>query len=279
MITTFDDPRIEVARRLLGDVRLVADPALPGHLLRLVDVDGHAYLAKQHRRRDRYENEQHAYRVWSRYLSGHVPELIGCHDSTRTLLFTAAPGGNGDHLVLGSEEEVRAHHAAGTVLGTLHRATMSPMTGAIGAELAQRLRAWAERADQIGLLTRCQLHRLLDAAESLAVTHMDSAVCHLDYQPRNWVVSTHHFVVCDLEHMRRDARLRDFARMEFRRWQTAPHLREAFFDGYGDRPTADEQQLLETFGTIETATALVRGHEQCDTALVAHGRTVLARLG
>lgn len=279
MISTFDDPRIEVARQLLGDVRTVADPSLPGHLLRLVDGDGRSYLAKQHRLRDRYQTEEHAYRVWSQHLSGHVPELVGCHDSTRTLIFTAVPGTNGTNLTPGSEEEVRAHHVAGTVLGTLHRATTSPMTGAIGAGLAQRLRAWAERADQIGLLTGHQLGRLLDAAETLAGTHMDSAVCHLDYQPRNWVVSPHHFVVCDLEHMRRDARLRDFARMEFRHWQAAPHLRDAFFDGYGDRPTGDEQRLLDTFGAIEAATALVRGHEQRDNALVGHGRTALARLG
>ncbi|MFD9967663.1 phosphotransferase [Streptomyces sp. NPDC059011] len=106
---------------------------------------------------------------------------------------------------------------------------------------------------------------------------MDSAVCHLDYQPRNWLLGNA-FGVCDFEHMRRNARIRDFARLEFRRWQAVPNLRAAFFAGYGQPLNDTEQRLLESFGAIEAVTAVVRGHEQDDLALSTHGRTVLARL-
>nr|WP_241779626.1 hypothetical protein [Streptomyces natalensis] len=106
---------------------------------------------------------------------------------------------------------------------------------------------------------------------------MDSAICHLDYQPRNWHVGVG-FWTFDFEHMRRDARIRDFARLEFRHWQAAPQLREAFFTGYGSRLTDTEQRLLERFGAIEAVTAIVRGHEQGDAVLSAHGHTVLAQL-
>ncbi|MGA5506944.1 phosphotransferase [Streptomyces umbrinus] len=119
---------------------------------------------------------------------------------------------------------------------------------------------------------------LLHSATRLGDSSMDSSICHLDYQPRNWLVAPGRFWVCDFEHTRRDARVRDFARLEYRRWQAIPRLREAFFDGYGAQLTGIEQQLLELFGAIEAATALVRGHEQDDGALRAHGRSVLARL-
>lgn len=150
--------------------------------------------------------------------------------------------------------------------------------GAIGAELAGRLEAWVERGDRADLLSAVERRRLLSVASQLSGTRMDSAVCHLDYQPRNWLIGDEGFWICDLEHMRRDARVRDFARLEFRRWQAAPRLRDAFFTGYGAHLTSTDQRLLESFGAIEAITALVRGHEQGDHALSAHGRTVLSRL-
>ncbi|KUO20778.1 phosphotransferase [Streptomyces dysideae] len=277
MITAYDDPRMELARQTVGAVRIVADPALPPHLLHLVDVRGNAYFAKQHANRNRYVHEAHAYLTWGRHLQGHAPELVGRQDSTRTLLLTAIRGQSGDDLPPGSAEEEEAHHNAGLVLGALHRATAGPKTGGIGVELAGRLRGWVDRADRADLLSTDERRSLLQVADLLSHVQAESAVCHLDYQPRNWLIGDG-FWICDFEHMRRDARIRDFARLEFRRWQAAPHLRSAFFAAYGRELSDAEQHLLESFGAIEAATALVRGHEQDDLALSAHGRTVLARL-
>lgn len=280
MITAFEDPRIELARRTIGAVRVVTDPTLPGHLLRLVDSHGTAYLAKQHSQAARYVQETHAYLTWSRILPGQLPELVGRHDCSRTLLLTALPGQSAEAAEPNTAEEEQAHHEAGRALGLLHRATSGPAAGggAIGAELAGRLEAWVERGDRADLLSAVERHRLLSVAGQLSGTRMDSAVCHLDYQPRNWLIGDEGFWICDLEHMRRDARVRDFARLEFRRWQAAPRLRDAFFAGYGAHLTSTDQRLLESFGAIEAITALVRGHEQGDLALSAHGRTVLSRL-
>ena len=280
MITAFDDPRIELARQTIGTVRVVPDPSLPGHLLRLVDNRGTVYLAKQHAQAARYVQETHAYLTWSRLLPGQLPELVGHHDGSHTLLLTALPGQSAEEAEPDTAEEVQAHHEAGRRLGRLHRATSGPSAegGALGAELAGRLEAWVERGDRADLLSAVERHRLLSVADQLPGTHMDSAVCHLDYQPRNWLIGDGDFWICDLEHMRRDARVRDFARLEFRRWQAAPRLRDAFFTGYGARPTGTDQRLLESFGAIEAITALVRGHEQDDVALSTHGRTVLSRL-
>lgn len=112
--------------------------------------------------------------------------------------------------------------AASSSRGKLHRATSAPPSGAVGTELGQRLRDWIARADVAGLISQDRRHRLSHSADVLANTPMDGAVCHLDYQPRNWLLGDV-FGLCDFERMRRDARIRDFARLEFRRWQAAPN--------------------------------------------------------
>lgn len=277
MITLFDDPRLNLARGALGAVRVVHDPMLPPRVLRLVDAEGNAFFAKQHSERDRYVRELHAYLAWGSHLIGHVPRVVGRQDSTCTLLLTAVPGVRADTHAPGSPEEEQVHYEAGRVLGKLHRATSVPPSGAVGTELAQRLHGWIARADRASLISAVERNGLSSSADVLANTLMDSAVCHLDYQPRNWLLGNA-FGLCDFEHMRRDARIRDFARLEFRRWQAAPNLRTAFFAGYGQPLSDTERQLLESFGAIEAVTALVRGHEQDDPVLSTHGRTVLARL-
>ncbi|GHF27655.1 hypothetical protein GCM10010218_05810 [Streptomyces mashuensis] len=277
MSADLDDPRVQLAHRVVGKVTVVADLALPPRLLRLADSVGNTYVAKQHERSVRYAQEVRAYTTWVRHLRGHAPALVARQDATRTLLLTAVDGQGGQSLPPGSPEEEQAHHDAGRALQALHRATAARSASALSIELATRLRGWIAKAERAGLLSGAE-HRLLGRiAAELAGTPMDSAVCHLDYQPHNWITGDA-FRVVDMEHMRRDARVRDFARLEFRRWQAAPRLRDAFFEGYGSRPSATEQRLLERFGAIEAATALVRGHEQGDPTLAAHGRTVLSRL-
>ncbi|MFE6287836.1 NAD-dependent epimerase/dehydratase family protein [Streptomyces sp. NPDC057877] len=237
------------------------DPTLPSRVLRLVNADGNEFFAKQHSERDRYLRELHAYLVWGAHLIGHAPRVVGRQDTTCTLLLTAVPGVRARVVAPGSSEEEQLHYEAGRVLAKLHHPTSVPRTGAVGTELAQRLRDWTARAERADLISTVEVDRLNHHADVVANTLLDSAVCHLDYQPRNWLLGDS-FGLCDFEHMRRDARIRDFARLEFRRWQAAPSLRTAFFAGYG-RPLNDtEQRLLESFGAIEAVTALVRGQRR-----------------
>jgi Ser/Thr protein kinase RdoA (MazF antagonist) len=242
-----------------------------------VDAEGRYFIAKEHSERDRYAREVHAYRTWGTHLNEHAATLVGRHAATRTLLLTALAGDRADTLAPGSPEEELVYREAGQALGKLHRATSMPQGGAVGATLAQRLKGWIDQAVLADLIDTTERNLLNHHAAILDNCLMDRAVCHLDYQPRNWLVGGT-FGICDFEHMRLDARIRDFARLEFRRWQAAPHLRIAFLDGYG-RPLNDtERRLLESFGAIEAATALVKGHKENDLPLSAHGRTVLSRL-
>ncbi|MFM9615817.1 phosphotransferase [Streptomyces niveiscabiei] len=276
MITAPEDPRLGLARRAVGVVGVVADPSLSPRLLRLVDTGGRHYLAKQHTQSGRYAHEVHAYLFWSRHLTGHVAELAARDDITRTLLLTALPGDNAATVEPTPADEEQFHHAAGSVLGALHRATSAGST--TGAGLAGRLRDWITRAEQAGLIDAGERRRLARHAGVLESAVFETTACHLDYQPRNWLTGPDGFQVLGFEHSRRDARIRDFARLHFRRWLTTPRLRTAFFEGYGLPMTSADQRLLDTFGAIEAATALVRGHERHDSALSTHGRTALAQL-
>jgi hypothetical protein len=276
-MATPEDSRIHLAQCLLGAVEVVPDPVLPGRVVRLVAGDGRLFIAKQHAGYDRYAAELNAYRAWGAHLDGHAPALVGCDDTTRTLLLTSLVGDQADTVAPGSSEEEQAHYEAGRILAKLHPATAVHQDGAVGAALARRLQSWIDRAVHADLIDTAEQNLLKCHAAALGESVIDSAICHLDYQPRNWIVGEV-FGVCDFEHMRRDARVRDFARLEFRHWRTAPRLRTAFLDGYGRPLTDTDRRLLESFGAIEAATALVKGYCENDVPLSAHGHTVLAHL-
>ncbi|MGW9205692.1 phosphotransferase [Embleya sp. NPDC055664] len=274
MKATSPEPRLALGRRTLGAVHVIDDLTLPSHVLRLVDVEGTQYIAKQHHRPDRFTQEVRAYMTWARHLAHHAPRLVAHDEASHTLLLTALPGTRGDVLASGSRDLRQAYEAAGATLRVLHDSTAFDAKGMLGSMLAGRLEGWIDRAAGLALLTSAEARHLRVIATELATSEISGAVCHLDYQPRNWLLGEV-FRVLDFEHMRPDARIRDFARLEFRQWAATPRLRLAFFEGYGRQLTEPEQRLLNRFGAIEAATALVRGHEEADHTLSARGRAIL----
>lgn len=278
MITSLGDPRLDLARIVVGAVTIRPEPHLPAHLLHLVDAHGTGYYAKQHHQPGRFAQEVHAYTRWTHHLAATTPTLLAHHEGSRTLLLTEAPGIAVTALPPGHPDELRIHHTAGAALRALHAATLTPAAPELGQRLAQRLTGWAERAHHAGLTSPAGQAFLLATAADLAGTELDGAVCHLDYQPRNWNWSPQAgLALVDFEHMRPDARLRDLARLHHRLWPTAPNLRDAFHQGYGP-PTTAETAVLHTFGAYEAATALVRGHETGNTELHHYGETLLDQL-
>ncbi|WP_372352295.1 phosphotransferase [Streptomyces sp. KL116D] len=138
-----------------------------------------------------------------------------CH---RTLLLTALAGHRADTFAPGSPEEELAHHEAGRVLGKLHRATPCPWAVPSALRSPSGSTEWIGRAVHADLLDAAEENLLKHHAVILGTSQMDGAICHLDYQPRNWLLGDAAGIF-DFEHMRRDARVRDFARLEFRRWR------------------------------------------------------------
>lgn len=278
-MTSLDDPRLHLARQTVGAVRIVAEPNLPPRLLHLVDSRGQSYVAKQHTGAQRFDQEVRAYSSYFTALRDITPRLVAHHANSRSLLLTLVPGRDCDGLDSEPDEQSQAHHQAGAALRRLHDCAADQHPAPAGPRLAERVRHWAERADQAGLLSRSEQRHLYVAALRLSTSAMEGSLCHLDYQPRNWRLRDDGTLfILDFEHARPDARVRDFARLEHRHWTHRPHLREAFFTGYGHTPSSTEQQLLHLFGAIEAVTALVRGHETDDPTLSAHGRALFTRL-
>lgn len=102
--------------------------------------------------------------------------------------------------------------------------------------------------------------------------------CHLDYSARNWLVDDDGALrVIDFAGAGRDVWVCDLRRLEFGTWATQPGLREAFFDGYGRMPTADDEALLRASGALTAVSRIVRGTERNLPKATSDGRLILAR--
>jgi hypothetical protein len=170
------------------------------------------------------------------------------------------------------------HHQAGALLRSFHDAEPPRALPWFRAWLHDRATHWRSRAASF-----------LSADETAAISRHLAAMadteippggpCHLDFQPRNWLVSVSGDVsLIDFEHARIDLPARDFVRLRFRIWASRPHLRDAFFDGYGRSLTRTEHELICHLGAIDALTALARGHETADPELTAVGHATLQQL-
>ncbi|WP_346101409.1 aminoglycoside phosphotransferase family protein [Nonomuraea maheshkhaliensis] len=279
-MTRTDDDLLAVARDQLGPVTPIQRFDLPSRVQLLVAGDGQRYILKRHDRPGRYRAEADAYSSWVPSLGGNAPTLIHADPDSLSLLLTVVPGRHATQLQEGSTGELRAYREAGRVLRLIHQAPPGPHAGTRApAHLAERMRWWAGRAHSAALISASHLHALHAWADRMAAETLETAVCHLDFQPRNWIISpTGQIGVFDFEHSRLDVRVRDFSRLEHRFWGHNPGLREAFFDGYGCSLGPAEQDLLRRFGPLEAVTAMVRGYETGNTELLAHGCTLIADL-
>jgi Ser/Thr protein kinase RdoA (MazF antagonist) len=267
----------EFAADVLEGSEPVDDPALPTRLLRVRDAAGAVYVAKLHLSRERYEREHRAYLTWTTALADCAPRLVAADPIRQAILLTSMPGQPADALAAGAHDEQVVHRSAGALLRRLHGAELAAFNSRMGPELAGRLDVWIRRAD--GLLSEQEHGILLRHARVLAALGpVETTVCHLDFQPQNWIVSNAVVHLVDFEHTRIDGRVRDLTRLAYRYWVDRPDLRTAFLAGYGRGLNAAETGFLHHCGAIEAVTSLVRGHETSNPTLTAHGRSVLSRL-
>jgi Ser/Thr protein kinase RdoA (MazF antagonist) len=266
-----------LARKTLGPITVTPEATLPAHVTSFTDARGHQYLAKRHTSRNRYVREVHAYTRRVPEIGGRAPQLVATDPEHLILLLTAVPGATADHVTPGTEAELAAHRGAADVLRRLHDSAAPEYSHDMAVTLAQRTANWVDRAGD--LLNADERRLLLDHADAIAASFVEVRFCHLDFQPRNWMVDGDGTVrLIDFEHARPDARIRDMARLAHRYWPHRPDLYQAFVGGYGASLSEEEWMLLHHFGALEAATALVRGHDTDDAALARHGRTLLDRL-
>jgi Ser/Thr protein kinase RdoA (MazF antagonist) len=266
-----------LAQRTLGPITVTPEGTLPAHVMAFTDEGGQQYLAKRHSSRNRYRREIHAYTHWVPALRDQAPQLVATDPEHLILLLTALPGTTADHVTPGTKAERAAHQSAASVLRQLHDSAPLEYSHDMAVTLAQRIMHWVDRAGV--LLNAGERRLLLDHADAIAASPVEVRFCHLDFQPRNWIVDGDGTVrLIDFEHARPDARIRDMARLAHRYWPHRPDLYHAFVRGYGTSLYEQERTLLYHFGALEAATALVRGRDTDDAALAMHGRALLDRL-
>lgn len=260
------------AEQILGPCELVT-PMAGERVAWIRDALGRGYVAKLHPGAEKHRREVHAYRCWAPALGASAARLVAADPDTMAILVTALPG----HPCQGAGD-IPAHRQAGALLRVLHDSEPPRPLDGFQGWLTSRISWWLERS---GPLLPAGDKQAID--QHLAALHALGAPsggpCHLDYQPRNWLVDQAGVLrVIDFEHARFGLQARDFVRLQFRFWASRPDLRAAFFDGYGRCLTETEEQIIRHCGAIDALTALVRGTQAGDAAMIAHGRATLRQL-
>jgi Phosphotransferase enzyme family len=259
------------ATRLLGPCTVTA--LLGTAVARITTETGEELVVKQHATRSKHKREVHAYRHWAGALGSSAPALRAVDETAMVIITSALPG-----RVHCGDLPAASHHQAGALLRRFHDAGPPSGIPCFHDWLHGRASHWSSKAAT-----------LLSAADAAVIgSHLAALAgakvppgtpCHLDFQPRNWLISTSGDVsLIDFEHARIDLPARDFVRLRFRIWAARPDLRDAFFAGYGRPLTQAEDQLVWHLGAIDALTALVRGHETGTPQLTAAGRATLQQL-
>lgn len=235
--------------------------------------------AKVHRQPRKYRQEVAALRRWAP-ATGAAPTLLAAREAPpRALLMSACPGAGVDDLHALDPRQSRVHRAAGSWLRRLHDlAVVDDDPVDLAQAMHLRLQGWARRRP--GLVDASTLDavaRLIDAADWSCQRRRP---CHGDFGPRNWLWHDETGLsVIDFEHAKADVWAIDLHKLVDGAWWGRPDLEDAFWEGYGRVPGADEQALIAAVRALYAVGTVVWGRSHDDAPFEAWGRTVLARLG
>jgi Ser/Thr protein kinase RdoA (MazF antagonist) len=262
---------------------------------RLRSPSGYCYV-KIHRERPSWETEVHGYERWAPAFGSCAPRLLAVHeDGPFVLLVSELDGELMDNKRLTVSQEEAAWHDAGEALAALHGLAQGEGFGPCkrdGTSVGVPIRDVTEYvlAELVRQSDICRNAGCL-SKEEWAVVHtaqeMASAFagerpipCHRDYGPANWLVTDDGVWagVIDFEFAYWDVRVADFSRYPNWEWIHRPDLLEAFFDGYGRRLTAKEEQQLLVARVQYALSAINWGREHSYLGFVEEGRQALEYL-
>lgn len=251
---------------LLALCRRHVDPAAqaiaihPGHdgtsILRAT-ANGRDVVVKVHRSAEHHRQEIHAYQHWTQVLGDRAPELLAVIDEPPGIVLTCLPGTRLDQAELSPEQEANAYHQAGGLLRRYHDAAAPSLEPNITIWLAERGEHWLERGrDFVGVTEAAELRAHL--RELVELGPLPAVPCHLDFMPRNLLISTTgELSVIDFEHSRYDLAARDLVRPATRIWASRPDLKDAFLTSY--RPLVDlDTRIIEHCRFLDQFTARVQ---------------------
>jgi Ser/Thr protein kinase RdoA (MazF antagonist) len=262
---------LEAAKRFLGSCQVTA--VLGDAVIRVRDARSQEFVVKQHGSRSKHDREVNAYRHWTAALGPSAPRLIAADSAAITIVITTLPG-----QPCSGDLRAAVHHQAGALLRRFHDAEPARELLWFPGWLDDRIRHWT---GQVKTLLSAEDAMVVDshlaALRMIGVPH--GVPCHLDFQPRNWLLDeSGNLSLIDFEHARTDLPARDFVRLRFRVWPSRLDLQDAFFDGYGRRLTDAEGELVWHLGALDALTALARGRQTGDRALTTSGHATLRQL-
>ncbi|MFT4042727.1 MAG: phosphotransferase [Gordonia sp. (in: high G+C Gram-positive bacteria)] len=189
--------------------------------------------------------------------TGHAAQLE-YHDRTCNLLVTRYVEGS---LVMGSAAEFdpEIHRQAGHLARIFHDQAGRTDPEWEAAAVTKSL-SWLANPHRIDPALVARLRSILTAYRPHPVTVVPT---HGDWQPRNWL---HHAgTVKAIDFGRFDWRpaASDLCRLAAGPWRDHPHLQEAFLDGYGRDPRAEQQwHIMTLHEAIATAVWAYQVHDE-----------------
>jgi hypothetical protein len=266
---------LEFAAQILGpNVVVTGSCQQAGRVIRVRDARGSEYFVKHHGNVTKHAREVHAYQQWTPALGQRAAQLVAFSSQATTIVITALPG-VANHS---ASDTIDVHRQAGALLRAFHAAAEPRALPGYRSWLAGRAHYWATNARE--LLSGHDWEIISTHLDALAAYDIQKGTaCHLDFQPRNWLLDRAGTVrLIDFEHARFDLPVRDLVRLHFRIWATRPDLRTAFFAGYGRDLTRTEEQMIWHLGALDALTALGRGNQTSDPSLIACGHSTMRTL-
>ncbi|MFC5183879.1 aminoglycoside phosphotransferase family protein [Actinomadura harenae] len=278
-----------IAGRLPGTFVSVADKSWERDTSRvwLVETTVTTAYAKISPTVEAFWREVGAYRHAETALApGQAPRLLAADLGLRAIISTQLPGRIVRHLDLPPAVEVGVHELAGRLLRGWHAHPAPAPAHARESFRASMTDQAAEAAACLNLLgddlsaaaralVREVAHDLPALADSLPLVYL-----HGDYGTRNWLWDTEaeRLAVIDFEAAAHGLAVQDMVWQCGALWTTRPDLREAFLNGFGRKPSPDENRALVLLTARLAASYLATGRTTHDQVLVDRGHRALSSL-
>jgi Ser/Thr protein kinase RdoA (MazF antagonist) len=270
---------LDACEPFLGPVTLVRDLSWrlgDNKVVEVTDLGGRRWIAKAVLHREGYERELRALRRWAPALGAGAPVLLAADDGQQLLIMASRPGRLAEET--NAEIDPAVHEQAGRLTRLLHDAEPPVLDADAAASTARKLEIWISRGS--GLLTDEDIDFSREEVRPMAgLGPVPTVPCHLDNQPRNWLVGNGGTVsLIDFGMCKQDVWVRDVRRLYVQQWVGRPDLRDAFYAGYGRTPTEADLALLRCYLAYSALSTVVWGREHGDPDFEEQGRRTLAEL-
>lgn len=271
------EPLAALVASVLGPELQVRSRSWPGaasHVWEARAAGGATVFAKVHRTPKFHRREVAAYESWVPLLGKDTPILLACDSELAGIVVTPLPGVPVKFQPLAPGQDVEVHALAGALARRIHDTASGPAAIAPALPSAYVLKHLSRAR-----LTAADLSRARAILAEAAQVSLPVVPTHGDFQPRNWLYDNDAQVrIIDFERAEPASTVRDFRLLVNGPWRERPDLREAFFDGYGRRPTTDEETALAGWVVLDALDSAHWGAKHHDAEVLERGLAGLAQL-